>query len=107
MALTGTHRAGASLEARAADERGLLAVMRRDGLLVPFAAYKGSRWTTPGRRRCAIGVIPATADAIPDSWWGGERPRAWRLYQAGKPPRPCHDQGAARLPGHFVTSASG
>ena len=51
MVLTGTHRPGASLEARAADERGLLAVIRRDGLLVPFAAFKGSRWTIPSMNR--------------------------------------------------------
>jgi hypothetical protein len=87
MAVSGALRGGAALAARAADERGQLAVMRRDGLLVPFAAYKGSRWTSSWPATTRNGVIPVNLDAIPDGWWGGERPDNWRLHQPGKAPR--------------------
>jgi hypothetical protein len=86
--VTGTLPAGAALAAGVADERGLLAVMRRDGLLVPFAAFKGSRWTTPWPATIRNSAVPVNLDAIPEDWWGGDRPESWRLYQPGKPPRP-------------------
>jgi hypothetical protein len=58
-----------------------LAVLRRDGVLVPFAAHHKGRWTaswpTPGRSF----VIPVALDDVPAEWWG-KAPRAstWTLY---------------------------
>ena len=62
--------------------------MRRDGLLVPFAAYKGSRWTAPWPVRARNLEIPITMEAIPEGWWGGEVPDGWQLYLPGGATRP-------------------
>ena len=74
--------------ARPATDRAVLAVMRRDGLLVPFAAYKGSRWTAPWPVRARNLEIPITMEAIPEGWWGGEVPDGWQLHLPGGATRP-------------------
>lgn len=71
-----------------AADRAVLAVMRRDGLLVPFAAYKGSRWTAPWPVRARNLEIPITLEAIPEGWWGGEVPDGWQLYLPDGATRP-------------------
>ena len=66
--------------APAAADRGVLAVMRRDGLLVPFASYKGDRWKSPWPTSAHARELPANLEAVPDDWWGGEPPTTWRLH---------------------------
>ncbi len=66
-----------------ADGRGALAVLRRDGLLIPFASFNRDTWqlTWPFGLR---GVeIPATLDAVPRQWWGTRRPDQWRAWLPG------------------------
>ncbi len=60
-----------------------LGVLRRDGVVVPFAAWDGSRWgnrwPAPGRRE----DIPITVAGSPKAWWLNDRPvsywTAWPL----------------------------
>ncbi len=70
-------------QAPAAPDRGVLAVMRRDGLLIPFAAYKGSRWSAPWPGTIQNVAVPIDLSAIPDDWWGGEAPASWQLSLPG------------------------
>jgi hypothetical protein len=65
---------------RGATDRGVLAVVRRDGLLIPFAAYKGDRWQTPWPITARNRELPVNIAAIPDDWWGGTPPETWRLH---------------------------
>jgi hypothetical protein len=74
--------------ARSVSDRGVLAVVRRDGLLIPFAAFKGTRWTSPWPVRARNLEIPINLDAIPEDWWGGEVPDAWKLYLPAGVTRP-------------------
>jgi hypothetical protein len=74
--------------ARAATDRGVLAVMRRDGLLIPFAAYKGSRWVAPWPVTARNRELPVNMSAIPDEWWGGTAPGTWQLHLPGSVTRP-------------------
>jgi hypothetical protein len=67
-------------QAPAAADRGVLAVMRRDGLLVPFAAYRGERWKAPWPTSAHSRELPVNLAAVPDEWWGGEPPTTWRLH---------------------------
>ena len=62
------------------EERGLLAVLRRDGVMLPFAAFNGSDWTVtwPGDLRQR--ELPINTEAVPDYWWGGRRPEAWQAW---------------------------
>jgi hypothetical protein len=51
-----------------------LGVLRRDGIIIPFAAWDGARWMNrwprPGRRE----DIPITVAGSPKSWWLNDRP---------------------------------
>lgn len=62
-------------------DRGTLAVLRRDGLMIPFAAVSGTTWTRYWPTSLGLGEVPVTLDAIPGRWWGGSRPRSWRLWR--------------------------
>ena len=72
---------GASLQERAGPF--MLGVLRRDGIVVPFASFDGRRWSKrwperlPNERPIALGDIP-------DSWWGIEPPpRRLRRWNEG------------------------
>jgi hypothetical protein len=67
--------------ARDHDGRGALAVLRRDGLLLPFASFDRDSWraTWPINLRPHHDV-PATQEAIPKGWWGTRSPDQWRVY---------------------------
>jgi hypothetical protein len=73
-----------------------LGVLREDGILLPFAAFDGRRWSTPwpgaiGGRGGGPRELPATLDAVPSGWWGRRVPSQWRLWprdgQAASPLR--------------------
>jgi hypothetical protein len=67
--------------ASAASDRGTLAVMRRDGLMIPFAAFKGSKWSAPWPKNTRGVEVPLTLAAVPQRWWGGEAPESWQLHR--------------------------
>ena len=64
------------------DGRGALAVLRRDGLLLPFASFDRDKWraTWPVFLYSRYVEIPATRAAIPSGWWGTRSPDQWRAY---------------------------
>src|SRR5437870_165711 len=65
-----------------------LGVLRRDGVLIPFAAYNGRSWTTdwPG---VDSPELPISVDSIPKRWWGAPGPAApwtaWLLDGTSRP----------------------
>jgi hypothetical protein len=63
------------------DGRGAIAILRRDGLLFPFASFDRDSWrvTWPVHLGSHI-EIPLTRDAIPKGWWGTRSPDQWRAY---------------------------
>ena len=76
-------RATPRVQAPAGGGAFTLGVLRRDGVVIPFAAWDGSRWVNrwpaPGRRE----DIPITVAGSPKGWWLNERPigywTAWPL----------------------------
>src|SRR5580765_4136722 len=64
-----------------------VAVLRRDGLLIPFATFDAghwrSDWPAPGR-----GItVPLSMSVIPSKWWGPVGPREpWQAWIGSKPP---------------------
>jgi hypothetical protein len=77
-------------DAASSPPRVMLAVLRADGIMLPFAAYNGRTWLTPWQGRIDRGVspeLPANLDAIPRGWWGGETPVSWKVWPlaAGTP----------------------
>lgn len=67
----------------APPSRLVLAVVRNDGILLPFAAFIGRKWSTPwpalGRFNTAI-ELPGSVASVPRDWWGGEDPGPWQLW---------------------------
>jgi hypothetical protein len=69
---------------RAAEPRAgafALAVMRRDGLLVPFATFDARRWTSSWPAPKLELEIPINLQSVPKVWWGGLGPLAeWQVW---------------------------
>ena len=82
-ALQGQDRPSPAQLAQDHDGRGALAVLRRDGILFPFASFDRDRWrvTWPIRLNGFV-EIPTTSSAIPKDWWGTRSPDQWRAYLA-------------------------
>jgi hypothetical protein len=63
---------GAAL--RASDEeppgRFTVGVLRRDGIIVPFAAFDGKRWSAPWPPPAIDLTVPIGLRAVPSKWWG-------------------------------------
>lgn len=58
-------------------------VLRRDGILVPFAAYNGHEWSAPWPTSDASGPLPIGLDDVPKKWWGPIAPAArWTAWMA-------------------------
>jgi hypothetical protein len=77
---------------QAPKQRLTLGVMRSDGILLPFAAFDGSKWSTPWPSAIGGGLeggpseLPANLAAIPEDWWGPEVPSQWHLWsREGEP----------------------
>ena len=64
-------------------DRLLLGVMRRDGVIVPFAFFDGD-WSSPWPTGLQNLDLPVTLDAVPKKWWGGEMAAAWAFWPIGK-----------------------
>jgi hypothetical protein len=79
------------------DNRFSLAVLRRDGLLIPFASYNGRTWSVPWPGAEQGIPLPISLTDIPKAWWGEPGPSApWTAWlgEAGKRPlklvKPVH-----------------
>jgi hypothetical protein len=85
-ALAGGNPAGARVLAQEPSRTPLtLAVVRSDGIMVPFAAFDGDDdWSTPwpsdivGSR--GSGEVPVNLAAVPEKWWGYAVPAEWHLW---------------------------
>ena len=62
----------AAAVAALADSRGGFAVgvMRRDGVVLPFAVYDGKRWSAPWPAPTGDLTVPIDVRAVPKRWWG-------------------------------------
>jgi hypothetical protein len=57
----------------------MIGVVRRDGVLLPFASYDGDwklSWPTSIRDM----ELPIALDSVPKKWWGREMPQSWTLW---------------------------
>jgi hypothetical protein len=61
-------------------DRGVLAVLRRDGIIFPFAAFRGTVWSAPWPGGLHDVELPINLASIPERWWGGWRPESWRVW---------------------------
>lgn len=60
-----------------------IGVLRRDGAIIPFAAYDGKRWSSPWPSPQFDLIVPITLGAVPTRWWGPTRPlEEWQAWTA-------------------------
>lgn len=59
-------------EAPVADETApfLAAVLRRDGTVIPFAAFDGKNWRAPWPQNIRNMELPIDLESVPREWWG-------------------------------------
>ena len=63
------------------DGRGAIAILRRDGLLFPFASFDRDSWRVTWPVHLAPQIeIPLTRADIPMKWWGTRWPDQWRAH---------------------------
>jgi len=67
-----------------------LAVLRRDGIMIPFAAFNGHEWSAPWPTSDTAVPLPIGLDDVPKKWWGPVAPAstwmAWMLADGSSRP---------------------
>ena len=64
-------------------------VLRRDGVLIPFAAFNGRSWVIPWPGSDTSLPLPISLGDIPKKWWGGVGPEVpWQAWLADEVKRP-------------------
>jgi hypothetical protein len=64
------------------DQAFTVAVLRRDGVLIPFANHRRGRWSNDWPEPGKPFDVPITLDDVPDEWWGHSTPvTAWTLWR--------------------------
>jgi len=65
-------------------------VLRRDGVIIPFAAFDGRRWSNTWPMPSLELTIPIDVRGIPSRWWGPTRAlENWQVWTGGEP-KPVH-----------------
>jgi hypothetical protein len=81
-----------------------LSVVRRDGVLVPFAAYHQGKWETPWPVPGKAAIIPLVLADVPDDWWWKVPPTAtWTLWPAEGAARPVRATAPVRYPAQCLS----
>jgi len=62
------------------DGTGALAILRRDGLMFPFASFERDSWRVTWPISLHAIELPVSIDSIPERWWGTRTPDQWRAY---------------------------
>lgn len=68
-----------------------LAILRRDGVLLPFAGFERGKWRNRWPLAGARVDLPIAFDQCPRSWWIDEQPAAtWTAWPVGADSRTVH-----------------
>src|SRR6187551_1571749 len=90
--LAGVLSACAVAVSAAPDQKFSVAVLRRDGVMIPFAAYDGKSWSVPWPGSALNLPLPIALSDIPKPWWGPISPTAawtaWLPDEVTKPVKP-------------------
>jgi len=60
--------------------------LRRDGVVIPFAAYDGKRWVSRWPPPSRDESVPINLNSVPGRWWGPAGAReSWQAWIVGEP----------------------
>jgi hypothetical protein len=77
--------------ADAPDRPFAVAVLRRDGIVVPFAAFDGRKWSSPWPKPALELTVPIDVRSVPASWWGPTGPlESWEAWVGTRERQPIH-----------------
>jgi hypothetical protein len=84
LVFTAVAIAGAAAALRAADvsaDKLAVGVLRRDGLVIPFATFDGKRWRKDWPEPRQTVDVPAALSSVPSRWWGPLKPiETWQAW---------------------------
>ena len=85
----------ATFGAAAAPKAGSFAVgvLRRDGIVIPVAAWNGKSWSDDWPNPADPGklVVPINVPSVPSGWWGPTGPlETWQAWVGTRPPADVH-----------------
>src|SRR4051812_26362818 len=84
-----------------------LGVLRRDGVLIPFASFNGRVWSTDWPGTDPSTTLPISFADIPKRWWGAPGPAArWTAWLTDGTSRPLALQKPQQV-GVFCGTALG
>jgi hypothetical protein len=96
---------GAGRLAAAAARRFSLAVLRRDGVLLPFADYARGRWSSYWPKPAADREVPLSLANVPKGWWPDRKPiTAWMAWPVDGPSRLVHVSGPVWVAAHCLAN---
>ena len=82
-----------------------VAMLRRDGVLVPFAVHDRGRWSAPWPAPGYRLEAPLTFEAIQRRWWGPISPATtWIAWPTGQDPRAVHVRAPVVIPAHCLST---
>jgi hypothetical protein len=65
---------------QARDDRGAIAMLRRDGIMFPFASFDRDEWEITWPIAFRDVKFPVTVNDVPEKWWGKGGPDRWRAH---------------------------
>jgi hypothetical protein len=64
-------------------------VLRRDGVIVPFAVFDGKSWSARWPKPALDLIVPIDVGSVPEKWWGATGPRdTWFAVIGSAAPQP-------------------
>jgi hypothetical protein len=78
-------------------------VLRRDGVIVPFAAFDGKRWSSPWPLPALDLTVPIDLRGVPSKWWGPTGALdTWQVWTAAGEPKSVHVRQPDWVDAHCV-----
>jgi hypothetical protein len=66
-------------------------ILRRDGILIPFASFDGKSWSAPWPAAQSEATVPINIQSVPSKWWGAAGPLdAWSVWLGPGTQRTVH-----------------
>lgn len=79
------------VRAAARDDTFAVGVLRRDGIVIPFATFDGKHWRKDWPEPRASVDVPASLHSVPSRWWGSLGPlETWQAWIGPPQPRDVH-----------------
>jgi hypothetical protein len=78
-----------------------LAVLRKDGVVIPFAHFDGRKWSNSWVVPTKAFEVPLSLDDVPDRWWPQKKTiTAWTAWPTYRSSRRIETQGPVLLRAH-------